>query len=171
MSERIQQLEDALRSTNSKVAPTEHPLLRQELLLIKKSPELFGIDQQMMVHDTTPERRTEDHPRTSPAASSKDGEEVRPPSHAFPGSVPAAHPRFAAQYATTSNNTPVGQHYHARQSEISPELARLSRSFPSPWSICFELDLDMRQRLRDMLPRREDAEHLCEQARRNAFWQ
>ncbi|GJE98290.1 fungal-specific transcription factor domain-containing protein [Phanerochaete sordida] len=148
MSERIQQLEDALRSSNTKLSPAEHPLLRQELLLIKKSPELFGIDQQMMVHDTTPERRTEDQPRTSPAVSSKDGEE----------------------YATTSN-TPVGQHYHSRQPEISPELARLSRSFPSPWSICFELDLDMRQRLRDMLPRREDAEHLCEQARRNAFWQ
>lgn len=168
MSERIQQLEDALRSTNSQLSTSEHPLLRQELLLIKKSPELFGIDQQMMVHDDTPERRTEEPPRMSPAASSKDGDEVCSSWHVA-GSSDSGAKFVASQYATSSN-TPVG-HYQPKQPEVTTELARLARSFPSPWSICFELDLETRQKLRDMLPRREEAEHLCEQARRNAFWQ
>ena len=78
MSERIHQLEDALRSTNSRLTSAEHPLLRQELLLIKKSPELFGIDQHLMVSDASTEQqhRSEEPPRTSPASSSKDGDEV-----------------------------------------------------------------------------------------------
>ena len=84
MSERIHQLEDALRSTNLRLGTSEHPLLRQELLLIKKSPELFGIDQHLMNADASPEHqhRIEDPSRTSPATSSKDGDEVsnrRPP--------------------------------------------------------------------------------------------
>lgn len=56
-------------------------------------------------------------------------------------------------------------------SAFSEDVARLSRSFPSPWSISYELDLNMRQRIRDMLPPRAEAQRLCEQARRNAFWQ
>ncbi|THH01564.1 hypothetical protein EW026_g1152 [Hermanssonia centrifuga] len=35
----------------------------------------------------------------------------------------------------------------------------------------FELNPGMRQRIRDMLPLRPEAQFLCEQARRNAFWQ
>lgn len=54
---------------------------------------------------------------------------------------------------------------------VPEELARLSRSFPSPWSISYELDLSMRQQIRERLPSRAEAEHLCEQARRHAFWQ
>ena len=46
MSERIRKLEEALKEDHSHLSSTEHPLLRQDLLLIKKSPELFGIDQQ-----------------------------------------------------------------------------------------------------------------------------
>lgn len=51
------------------------------------------------------------------------------------------------------------------------DLTQLSRSFPSPWSISYELDLNMRQRIRDFLPPREEAQYLGEQAQRNAFWQ
>ena len=49
MSERIRQLEEALRSLHLKLSPDEHPLLSQELLLIKKSPELFGVEQQQQL--------------------------------------------------------------------------------------------------------------------------
>ncbi|KIP08095.1 hypothetical protein PHLGIDRAFT_391785 [Phlebiopsis gigantea 11061_1 CR5-6] len=150
MSERIHQLEDGLRTTHTQLSPQhEHPLLRQDLLLIKKSPELFGIDQHLMVHDATTElhHRTEDPIRMSPASSSKDGDE-----------------------GGYSSHTPVG-HDQQRPSDFPDDLARLSRSFPSPWSISFELNLDMRQRIRDLLPTVEDAQYLCEQARRNAFWQ
>lgn len=170
MSERIQQLEDGLRTTHAKLAPQDHPLLRQDLLLIKKSPELFGIDQHLMVHDATTElhHRTEDPIRTSPASSSKDGDEV---SHhkSFSPSDSVYRLRHSFQ-GTYGSHTPVG-HDQQRPSDFPDDLGRLSRSFPSPWSISFELNLDMRQRIRDLLPTMEDAQYLCEQARRNAFWQ
>lgn len=170
MSERIQQLEEGLRTAQTRLAPQEHPLLRQELLLIKKSPELFGIDQQLMVHDATPElqHRNEDLIRTSPASSSRDGDEVSP--RKPPAPSPSASELRLCMQGNYSSHTPVGHDQH-RASDFPDDLARLSRSFPSPWSISFELDLDMRQRIRDMLPPREDAQYLCEQARRNAFWQ
>lgn len=86
MSERIRRLEEALQADHAQISPTEHPLLRQELLLIKKSPELFGIDQQQQtVHpegtpDTAPsaeDHAGDDHLRADSAASSRDGDEVR----------------------------------------------------------------------------------------------
>jgi hypothetical protein len=168
MSERIHQLEDALRTTSSQVSPTEHPLLRQELLLIKKSPELFGIDQHLMVNDASSEQqhRSEEPLRTSPASSSKDGDEV---SNRCCCVADSGLYLVLPQYNQNSN-TPALYEQH-KQSDFPDDLARLSRSFPSPWSISFELDLDMRQRIRDMLPSREDAQYLCEQARHNAFWQ
>lgn len=43
MSERIRQLEEALQEVHKTTSPAEHPLLRPELLLIKRSPELFGV--------------------------------------------------------------------------------------------------------------------------------
>jgi hypothetical protein len=54
---------------------------------------------------------------------------------------------------------------------IPDDLVQLSRAFPSPWSISFELDLNMRQRIRDLLPPKDEAQALCEQVRQNAFWQ
>ena len=58
MSERIRQLEEALRSLHLKLSPDEHPLLSQELLLIKKSPELFGVEQQQQLAAASAEART-----------------------------------------------------------------------------------------------------------------
>ncbi|KAJ7021588.1 hypothetical protein C8F04DRAFT_1140272 [Mycena alexandri] len=60
--------------------------------------------------------------------------------------------------ALTSNDTgPV----------VSPDILQLSVTFPFPWSV----DLKIRQRIRDALPPRADAQILCEEARRNALWQ
>lgn len=165
MSERIQQLEDGLRSTHLRTMdPSEHPLLRQELLLIKKSPELFGIDQQVMVHEATPDsqHKNDEPPRTSPEGSYKDADEVR------------AAPRPYYLFRSHSLQYNASSHPSAephRHPGFSDELSRLCRAFPSPWSISFELDLDTRQRIRDRLPHRQEAQRLCEQARRNAFWQ
>lgn len=44
MSERIRSLEDALHQLQSQHSSEPHPLLRQELLAIKRSPELFGVE-------------------------------------------------------------------------------------------------------------------------------
>ena len=54
---------------------------------------------------------------------------------------------------------------------IPPDLSQLSHAFPSPWTISPEADLVTRQRIRDHLPSREDAQQLCEHVRENAFWQ
>lgn len=76
MSERILALEDALRSLQSQMSTDEHPLLRQELLAIKKSPELFGVDHhQPPVPARGPDnqRRDEEPQRAASSNSSREG--------------------------------------------------------------------------------------------------
>lgn len=46
MSERIRSLEDALQHMQLQHSSEPHPLLRQELLAIKRSPELFGVERE-----------------------------------------------------------------------------------------------------------------------------
>ena len=174
MSERIRLLEDALQNSHARNSPTEHPLLRRDLLLIKKSPELFGIDQQQLaVHsESTPDGqprhddRVAEDMRAGSTPSSREGDEVRVPD--IFQSVVSPHD-LRQQYAMSMAG-PIGNEQY-RMVPIPDELARLSRSFPSPWSISYELDLKHRQRIRELLPPRVEAQHLCEQARRNAFWQ
>ncbi|KAJ7095719.1 hypothetical protein B0H15DRAFT_826810 [Mycena belliarum] len=50
---------------------------------------------------------------------------------------------------------------------VPPDILQLSVTFPFPWSV----DLKIRQRIRDSLPPRAEAQALCEEARRNALWQ
>lgn len=85
MSERIRKLEDALKTDHSQLSSVEHPLLHQDLLFIKKSPELFGIDQhqQQLPSESTPEalpqhedQAVEEHDRAGSATSSREGDEV-----------------------------------------------------------------------------------------------
>lgn len=79
MSERIRLLEEGLQAVNSQVSQNEHPLLRPDLLTIKKSAELFGIDQQVMTHDSAPEasQKQDDIARPpSTTGSSRDDDEV-----------------------------------------------------------------------------------------------
>lgn len=85
MSERIRRLEEALQSSHSQLSAADHPLLRPNLLLIKKSPELFGIDQQQLaVHSESPpdgeprhdERTVTAEDLRAGSASSREGDEV-----------------------------------------------------------------------------------------------
>ncbi|KAJ7505125.1 hypothetical protein B0H11DRAFT_1976949 [Mycena galericulata] len=50
---------------------------------------------------------------------------------------------------------------------VAPDILQLSVTFPFPWT----MDLKIRQRIRDALPSRAEAQALCEEARRNALWQ
>ncbi|KAF7314467.1 4Fe-4S ferredoxin-type domain-containing protein [Mycena kentingensis (nom. inval.)] len=50
---------------------------------------------------------------------------------------------------------------------VPPDILQLSVTFPFPWSV----DLKIRQRIRDSLPPRAEAQALAEEARRNALWQ
>lgn len=92
MSERIRKLEEALKTDHSQLSATEHPLLRQDLLVIKKSPELFGIEQQQQQHTPAAQATSSDetlntqsrhddtatdgHTRSDSVVSSRDGDEV-----------------------------------------------------------------------------------------------
>ncbi|THH30715.1 hypothetical protein EUX98_g3450, partial [Antrodiella citrinella] len=145
MSERIRQLEEALRSLQSQLSPSEHPLLAQELLLIKKSPELFGVEQQLA------------------AASAEAHAAAKDDCMAFIG------------HAGSSSSTPQAEQTtlgpRGDEDAFPDDFVHFSRSFPSPWSISQELNPGMRQRIRDMLPPPSEAQYLCRQARIHAFWQ
>ncbi|KAJ7245017.1 hypothetical protein B0H12DRAFT_1128264 [Mycena haematopus] len=62
-----------------------------------------------------------------------------------------------AALTTDADSTPI----------VSPDILQLSITFPFPWT----MDLKIRQRIRDALPPRAEAQALCEEARRNALWQ
>ncbi|KAI0917333.1 hypothetical protein AcV5_007828 [Taiwanofungus camphoratus] len=147
MSERIRQLEDALQVLHTQHSTEPHPLLRQELLLIKRSPELFGVDRNGMPSSTNSDnnRRDEDD-RPSLASSSS--------------------PKDATDECTSSSYMS-GIHV---QTGIPEDIFRLSRAFPVPVSANVDLNPHLRQRLRDMLPPRSEGQRICEQAQRNAFW-
>ncbi len=75
MSERIRILEEALRAVQSQISHDEHPLLRQELLLIKKSPELFGVDHhQPPVSARSPDNQRRDEEPIAAASSNSSRE-------------------------------------------------------------------------------------------------
>ncbi|CAL1713138.1 unnamed protein product [Somion occarium] len=152
MSERIRQLEEALQALQSQLSPNKHPLLQQELLSIKKSPELFGVD----------------HPTTSYGASGIDRlrrDDDFPHSERHE-SGPSSRDGFDDSYAA-----PQGGSSDFPQCNQLEDFARLSRGFPTPWSVSYQLNPDVRQRIREMLPPVQEATYLCEQARVNAFWQ
>ncbi|KAI0086530.1 hypothetical protein BDY19DRAFT_960418 [Irpex rosettiformis] len=149
MSDRIRELEVGLQAVQTQVSSEAHPLLRQDLLTIKKSPDLFGIEQQ--AEEMLPKASASASPRAqSAASSSKDMDE----------------------HTTRAGVSSGGDRAHTNVSGfIPPDLSQLSHAFPSPWTISPEADLVTRQRIRDHLPSKEEAQRLCQYVRENAFWQ
>ncbi|EPT05247.1 hypothetical protein FOMPIDRAFT_1155952 [Fomitopsis schrenkii] len=149
MSERIRSLEDALQQMQSQHSSEPHPLLRQELLAIKRSPELFGVERERngahQLHGQDHRRDDDDHLGASSSTS--------------PGVL---HDEVAS-----SSNGAASSLSHLG---IPDDIARLSRSCPFPELIQPELNPAIRQRIRDLLPDRAEGQRVAEQARRNAFW-
>ncbi|KAJ7069663.1 fungal-specific transcription factor domain-containing protein [Mycena amicta] len=91
-------------------------------------------------------------------------------------SVHAEHPLLAPDlrriktsqelYVPQTNGSPPSQDATVAPI-VPPDILQLSVTFPFPWSV----DLKIRQRIRDALPPRPDAQALAEEARRNALWQ
>ncbi|KAJ7781753.1 hypothetical protein DFH07DRAFT_791344 [Mycena maculata] len=88
-------------------------------------------------------------------------------------SVQAEHPlltpdlrriKTSQELYVPGNNAPTSE---AGPSLVAPDILQLSVTFPFPWT----MDLKIRQRIRDALPPRAEAQALCEEARRNALWQ
>ncbi|KAH9854705.1 hypothetical protein C2E23DRAFT_817633 [Lenzites betulinus] len=135
MSGRIRELEDAL----GEVSPG-HGLLRDELLLIKKSADLFGVE--AAEAGRRPDFQSQLH---LPSSSSplRDERQSLSPSY------------------LNGNQDDYG---------IPHDILNVSDKFPAPSGITFELNPDLRQRIVEMLPTQAEARYLCEQAAEHAAW-
>lgn len=155
--DRVRQLEGALESMQSKSESTAtnqtHPLLRQELLQIKLCLKVYdpssvlssGVESDPQIQDEA--KVPDDHESDGALSFCPDQ----------PVYAATSRPEFD-EHDLRSGSTYLG---------ISPDILRLSTTFPFPWVI----DIGMRERIRDALPLREEADRLCEQARKHALWQ
>ncbi|KAJ3892799.1 hypothetical protein GG344DRAFT_44607 [Lentinula edodes] len=137
LSERVRQLENALRDHTS----PEHPLLAPDLLQMKTIQEFYG---------TTSASQAELFPR--------DGENL--------------HQAVNTLSLNSSDHANIYMNEHRAQltqgpPEVPQEVLQLSITFPFPWAV----DLKIRQRIRDALPPRAEAQLVCKEAQGNALWQ
>ena len=73
MSERIRSLEEALQQLQSQHSSESHPLLRQELLAIKRSPELFGVERNGAHQSNGQDHRRDDDDHIGVSSSTSPG--------------------------------------------------------------------------------------------------
>ncbi|KAI0670752.1 hypothetical protein C8Q78DRAFT_809999 [Trametes maxima] len=140
MSGRIRELEEAL----NEVQPAHH-LLREDLLLIKKSADLFGVDPQPLQVPGAEGSRLADFQQPGPSSGSplRDDRQSLSPSY---------------------------HNGHSDDYGIPLDILQVSEKFPAPSAITFELNPDLRQRIVEMLPPQAEARYLCEQAAEHAAW-
>ncbi|OBZ71228.1 putative transcriptional regulatory protein C1F7.11c [Grifola frondosa] len=144
MSKRIRELEEALHVIQSQHSTDPHPLLRPELLLIKKSPELFGVDPHLIPPPVSDNARQDENGHNAVVISPKPScDNSRSPSY--------------------TNGT-------SDDLSLPEDILRLSDNFPAPWSIGVVLNPELRQRIHQMLPSPAEAEHLCQQALLHTMW-
>ncbi|KAI0761926.1 hypothetical protein BD413DRAFT_219631 [Trametes elegans] len=143
MSSRIRELEDALGE-----AKPGHILLRDDLLLVKKSADLFGVESQAAAAQAA-------------AAEGSHRNEFQPI-----GALSSSPLRDDRQ-----SLSPGSYHNGARDDYgIPADILHVSDKFPAPSAISFELNPDLRQRIVEMLPTQAEARYLCEQAAEHAGW-
>ncbi|KAI1789627.1 hypothetical protein LXA43DRAFT_560030 [Ganoderma leucocontextum] len=138
MSLRIRELEDALQDLQS-----GHPLLREDLLLIKKSADLFGVDPNQ--------------------AQSSGGERHNDAQHGLVN--PVSPPMLSDRQ---SRSPPVNG--HREDCGIPPDILQVSNRFPAPSPLSVDLNPTLRKRILDLLPPQNEARYLCEQAAEHAAW-
>nr|VWP00401.1 Uncharacterized protein [Ganoderma boninense] len=138
MSQRIRALEDALHELQS-----GHPLLREELLDIKKSADLFGVDP------------------TQPQSSGADRR-----NDAQHGLVNSLSPHMLSD--RQSQSPPVNG--YQEDYDIPPDILRISHRFPAPNTLSVDLNPTLRKRILQLLPAQNEARYLCEQAAEHAAW-
>ncbi|PFH53342.1 hypothetical protein AMATHDRAFT_45610 [Amanita thiersii Skay4041] len=156
LSDRVRQLEEALETLQASYSNQPHPLLTPELLRIKTSQDLYTqqptVEQQTGGASSISQR--DETLRQSVVALSLN-KSMTNSSGITLGSIPDAS--SSKNYGLESSAPP----------EVPPDILQLSATFPFPWSV----DLKIRKRIRDALPPREEAQAICEEARRNALWQ
>ncbi|KAL1745278.1 hypothetical protein HDZ31DRAFT_82070 [Schizophyllum fasciatum] len=152
LSDRVRNLEQALQGYNP-----EDPLLASELLLIKTAQEF---------HATGNAPSSPNGPGSmSFAQGQAQAQQTKEESlHKSVSSMTIAPPVTPSIPTCKDDNTPREENGIV---QVPPGVLQLSMSFPFPWAV----DISVRQRIRDALPVRAEAEAICEEARRNALWQ
>ncbi|KAJ3507044.1 hypothetical protein NLJ89_g6525 [Agrocybe chaxingu] len=160
LSERVRQLEDALEFLQSRCSNQPHPLLAPELLKIKTSQELYGT---MNMQPLQPVASTSSSEYSAPSREATTRDEY------LRKSVGALSLNTQPPYAERSRPKPI-ERLPTRDStppEVGSDILQLSATFPFPWAV----DVSIRKRIRDVLPPRDEAMRICEEARNNALWQ
>ena len=143
LGDRVRQLEEALDEVYQELyVGKNHPLLAPDLLKIKTSQELYG----SAGHFSPPDARVESLHQSVGALSLS----------SQPTYAESSRPTVSAEYM--SQNAPP---------DVALDVLQLSATFPFPWAV----DVSMRQRIREALPPRAEAQRICEEARSNALWQ
>jgi hypothetical protein len=155
---RIQALEDALRTMQSRFSSEPHPLLIEDLLLIKTSTEFYRVPEpQLVVHTSPP---SFDHPEMA-----EDGSETRSVS-TIEGPEDSSNSRECPGDGAPPNNVKQATG-SLPPLEVPKDLMQLSQLFPAAHPV----NGLVRDRIRGLLPPRPEAESLCKQAHLNALSQ
>ena len=158
---RIQALEDALKTMQSRFSSEPHPLLDEDLLLIKTSTEFYRVPEpQLVVHTPPP---LSDHPEMAGDSSETCG--VPPTDDPEDSSNSRECPGPPGDGASPCDVIQATSSFHPL--EVPDDLMKLSQSFP----IACPTNGLVRDRIRGLLPPRPEAESLCKHAHLNALSQ
>ena len=161
MSLRIRELEEALGELQS-----GHHLLREDLLLIKKSADLFGVDSTQLPHPGEGSKRgdTTQHGLATPLSPPMLGD-VSLDSETQEN----VKNRLTKNSQRQSHSPPVNGNHE--DYGIPPDILRLSECFPAPSALTIDLNPKFRKRIIQLLPPQHEARYLLEQAAEHAAWQ
>ncbi|KAF5330267.1 hypothetical protein D9758_014459 [Tetrapyrgos nigripes] len=161
LTERVRQLEEALRSLQATCSSDPHPLLSPELLQLKITQDYYSVPQSI---SSVLSQSTSDGLRESVNALSLIQSE--------PSNLPIVGEVYIEVFLAANSEYSSNRQLDVIREEIGPpvvppDVLQLSATFPFPWAV----DLRIRALIRGSLPPREEAEAVCDEARGNALWQ
>ncbi|KAG6853953.1 hypothetical protein C0991_012277 [Blastosporella zonata] len=170
MSERIRQLEESLDQCQCR--PKPHPLLTPELLAVKSTMGLYGGSQAGGDGGSTNGGNTH-HPPNGHVHLNGNGRMLDEIEDRKMDIELRAGPSLSRRMSADNCNGELTLRDPAfdSHSELFQEVVRLSQCYPLPESVSPEPNLKIREYIRSMLPGREEADRLWDQALRNALWQ
>jgi hypothetical protein len=166
MSDRIRNLEDALQSLQPSSSPNPHPLLAPDLLDIKSALALYGETQLGASHEASTHPSEDGHPSPPIKYNSEDFNMPGPSRQAQVKDLPLI---ICARYTDCCYD--LLQVIDKMDSEILPDIMRLSHNFPLGNASSPDPHHEIRATIRSKLPSPSHASYLWEQVRQNALWQ
>ncbi|KAG6835912.1 hypothetical protein H0H93_013452 [Arthromyces matolae] len=164
MSERIRNLEEALEQCQCR--PSSHPLLSMDLLQVKSTMGLYGGTQAGSENPTFANQGSLKNVNANGHTPEAEERKMEVGTSTTPSSITpminedSADGGFALQANSFDNHN-----------ELFQEVVRLSQCYPLPENVSPKPNIEMRTYIRSMLPPREEADHLWDQALQNALWQ